>query len=45
MITNKKLTLLALLFTLFAFSACKKAEYSIGDIVEIGETRLNSSHG
>ena len=33
MITNKKLPLLALLFTLFAFSACKKAEYSIGDIV------------
>ena len=33
MITNKKLTLLALLFTVFAFSACKKAEYNIGDIV------------
>ncbi len=33
MITNKKLTLLALLFTIFAFNACKKAEYSIGDIV------------
>ena len=33
MITNKKLMLLALLFLVFAFSACKKAEYSIGDIV------------
>jgi hypothetical protein len=33
MITNKKSMLLALLFTVIAFSACKKAEYSIGDIV------------
>ena len=33
MITNKKLPLLALMFTVLAFSACKKAEYNIGDIV------------
>lgn len=33
MITNKKLPLLALLFTMLVFSACKKAEYNIGDIV------------
>jgi hypothetical protein len=33
MITNKKSFLLALLFSVFAFTACKKAEYSIGDIV------------
>lgn len=33
MITNKKSMLLALLFSVFAFTACKKAEYSIGDIV------------
>jgi hypothetical protein len=33
MITNKKSMLLALLLTVFAFTACKKAEYSIGDIV------------
>ena len=33
MITNKRSFLLALLFTVFAFSACKKAEYNIGDII------------
>ena len=33
MITNKKLPLLALLFTMLVFSACKKAEYNIGNIV------------
>ena len=33
MITNKKLPLLALLFTMLVFSACKKAEYNIGDII------------
>ena len=32
MLTNKRSFLLALLFTVFAFSACKKAEYNIGDI-------------
>jgi hypothetical protein len=33
MITNKKSMLLALLFTVFAFTACKKAEFNIGNIV------------
>jgi hypothetical protein len=33
MITNKKSTLLTLLFGLLVFGACKKAEYSIGDII------------
>lgn len=33
MIKNKISMLLAILFTVIAFSACKKAEYSIGDIV------------
>lgn len=33
MITNKKSMLLALLITVFAFNACKKAEYTIGDII------------
>ena len=33
MITNKKSMLLALLITVFAFTACKKAEYTIGDII------------
>lgn len=33
MITNKRSTLFILLFGILAFTACKKAEYSIGDIV------------
>ena len=33
MIKNKIPKLLAILFTVIAFSACKKAEYNIGDIV------------
>ncbi|MBL0182940.1 MAG: PKD domain-containing protein [Chitinophagaceae bacterium] len=33
MIKNKISMLFAILFTVIAFSACKKAEYSIGDIV------------
>jgi len=33
MIKNKISRLLAILFTVAAFSACKKAEYSIGDII------------
>ena len=31
--TNKKIMLLVLMFQIFAFSACKKTEYNIGDIV------------
>lgn len=33
MITSKKLILLASVFQIIAFNACKKAEYSIGEIV------------
>ncbi len=43
MITNKKLTLLAILFTVFAFSACKKAEYSIGDIIAPSNLALTAT--
>jgi hypothetical protein len=43
MITNKKSMLLALLITVFAFTACKKAEYTIGDIVAPSNLTLTTT--
>jgi len=43
MIKNKISRLLAILFTVAAFSACKKAEYSIGDIIAPTNLVLNTN--
>jgi hypothetical protein len=43
MTTNKKSMLLALLITVFAFTACKKAEYTIGDIVAPSNLTLTTT--
>lgn len=43
MIKNKISKLLAILFTVIAFSACKKAEYNIGDIVAPGNLVLTAT--